>query len=156
MTREIGLMIAPYVPFFLLLLLGLVAGSIAANKHERSLSEREQALGEFLLTTIEHPTGSHGALVTGSTVIAFDFFRRIAIVLRKLIGGRFGMHERMMDRARREALLRMAESAKDQGAASVHNIRLINSNLGSSTSAMGGCEVLAYGTAVWEAAQDKQ
>lgn len=151
MTREIGLMIAPYLPFFALLLLGLVAGSIAANKHERSLQEREQALGNFMLTTIEHPDGSDGRLVTGSTVIAFDFFRRLAIVLRKLVGGRFRIHERMMDRARREAILRMAEQAKDQGANAVHNIRLLNTNLGHSGSAMGGCEVLAYGTAVWDA-----
>ena len=142
--------LAGYLPFLMLLLLGLVAGSIAANRHERSLRERETALAGMLLTTLPNPVGSSAALVTGSTVIAFDFFRRIAIVLRKLVGGRFRMHERMMDRARREAVLRMAESARAQGAASVHNIRLISSNLGSSQSAMGGCEVLAYGTAVWD------
>ena len=55
-----------------------------------------------------------------------------------------------MDRARREAILRMAEQARNQGASAVHNIRLLNSNLGHSGSAMGGCEVLAYGTAVWD------
>jgi uncharacterized protein YbjQ (UPF0145 family) len=144
------LYLLPYLPFFLLLLLGLVTGTVAVKRHEKSLAEREKALGDFVLTTVERPEGVNAALVTGSTVIAFDFFRRIAIVLRKVIGGRFRMHERMMERARREALLRMAEKAKDQGASSVHNIRLINSNLGHSGSAMGGCEVLAYGTAVWD------
>jgi uncharacterized protein YbjQ (UPF0145 family) len=59
------------------------------------------------------------------------------------------MHETLMMRARREAVLRMAETAKSNGAVAVHNIRLVSSNLGNSSSAMGGCEVVAYGTAVW-------
>ena len=139
-----------YGPFLLLLLLGLTVGTAAVKRHERDLAAREAALQGFPLTTLGKPTGSRGALVTGSTVIAFDFFRRIAIALRKFIGGRFHMHERMMSRARREALLRMAESARAQGASGVHNIRLVSSNLGNSTSAMGGCEVMAYGTAVWD------
>jgi uncharacterized protein YbjQ (UPF0145 family) len=46
-------------------------------------------------------------------------------------------------------VLRMAETAKSNGAVAVHNIRLVSSNLGNSSSAMGGCEVVAFGTAVW-------
>ena len=143
-------LLLPYVPFLLLLLLGITAGSVAANRHERDLAAREAALTDLLLTNLSEPAGSRAALVTGSTVIAFDFFRRVAVMLRKLVGGRFHMHQRMMDRARREAIMRMAESARAQGAAAVHNIRLVSSNLGSSESAMGGCEVMAYGTAVWD------
>ncbi|GHA96121.1 hypothetical protein GCM10009069_18860 [Algimonas arctica] len=136
-------------PFVALLLIGLTFGTLAQRRHLAQLDQREAELGDFMLTTLEHAPGRHGALVTGSTVVAFDFFRRIAILLRKIIGGRFRMHETMMMRARREAMLRMAESAKAQGAVAVHNIRLVSSNLGNSGSAMGGCEVVAYGTAVW-------
>lgn len=136
-------------PFVALLLIGLTFGTLAQRRHLAQLESRESELGDFMLTTLDHAQGSHGALVTGSTVVAFDFFRRIAILLRKIIGGRFRMHETMMMRARREAMLRMAESAKAQGAVAVHNIRLVSSNLGNSGSAMGGCEVVAYGTAVW-------
>ena len=139
-----------YLPLILLLLLGITAGTVAARKHERSLAARETASADMLLTTLGHPSGSRGELVTGSVVIAFDFFRRIAVVMRKLIGGRFVMHGRMMDRARREAILRMVDSARTQGATGVHNIRIVSSNLGNSQSAMGGVEVLAYGTAVWD------
>lgn len=136
-------------PFIALLLIGLAFGSRAQRRHIADLDKREAALGPFLLTTLGHMDGRHGTLVTGSTVVAFDFFRRIAVVLRKIIGGRFYMHEAMMMRARREAILRMAENAQSQGASAVHNIRLVNSNLGNSGSAMGGCEVVAYGTAIW-------
>ncbi|MGJ8558793.1 MAG: YbjQ family protein [Litorimonas sp.] len=136
-------------PFVALLIIGFGFGTLAQRRHIAQLDRREAALGDFMLTTLEHAQGRHGELVTGSTVVAFDFFRRIAIMLRKIIGGRFHMHEAMMMRARREAMLRMAEDAKAQGAVSVHNIRLMSSNIGNSGSAMGGCEVVAYGTAVW-------
>lgn len=136
-------------PFMALLFIGLAFGMLAQRRHIADLDKREAALGPFMLTTLEHVEGTHGELVTGSTVVAFDFFRRIAVVLRKIVGGRFRMHEAMMTRARREAVLRMAEDAQAKGATSVHNIRLVSANLGHSGSAMGGCEIVAYGTAIW-------
>ena len=136
-------------PFVALIILGLTVGSIVQNRHIKQLDARAAALGGFILSNMKYADGSHGELVTGSTVVAYDFFRRIAVLLRKIIGGRFRMHEVMMMRARREAVLRMAEDAQARGAVSVHNIRLVTSNLGDSGSALGGCEVLAYGTAVW-------
>lgn len=139
----------PLGPFFALLLIGFAFGTIAQRRHIAQLEQRETELGSFLLTTLGHADGSHGELVTGSTVVAYDFFRRIAVGLRKIVGGRFRMHETLMMRARREAVLRMAETAKSNGAVAVHNIRLVSSNLGNSSSAMGGCEVVAFGTAVW-------
>ena len=137
------------LPFLVLLLVGIIFGTLATKRHLADLERREAELGGFLITNLGHAEGSRGTLVTGSTVVAYDFFRRIAVFFRKLIGGRFKMHENFMDRARREAILRMAESARAQGATSVHNIRLVSSNLGDNTSAAGGCEVVAYGTAVW-------
>lgn len=136
-------------PVIALFLIGLTVGTILQRRHYRSLEQREAALGSFLLTNVGITSTQPGELVTGSTVVAYDFFRRVAILLRKMIGGRFSMHEAFMERARREAILRMAESAKNRGATSVHNIRLVSTNLGDSNSAMGGCEVLAYGTAIW-------
>ncbi len=140
----------PLIATLALMALGLTTGTIAARRQERDQDAREAELGEFVLSTVSRAQGSRGRLVTGSTVVGFDYFRRIALVLRKLVGGRFRMHENMMMRARREAVLRMAETARADGASGVCNIRLVSSNLASSSSAMGGCEVLAYGTAVWD------
>lgn len=147
---DLWLYILPYLPVLVLFGVGLLFGTLAARRHERDLARRENALDGFLLTNLGRPAGSRGELVSGSTVIAYDFFRRIAVVLKNLIGGRFRMHEAMMRRARREAVLRMAEDARARGASSVHNIRLVSSNLGANDSALGGCEVMAYGTAVWD------
>ena len=148
---ELGLsLLLTFGPLIALFVIGLVFGTLTQRQHYRSLEQREAALKPFLLLNIGVPSARRGELVTGSTVVAYDFFRRVAIVLRKLIGGRFSMHERFIERARREAILRMAESAKARGATAVYNIRLVSANLGDSNSAMGGCEVLAYGTAIWE------
>lgn len=136
-------------PFLVLILIGIIFGTVAQRRHIAELAQREQALGPMLLTNMGVREGGHSELVTGSTVVAYDFFRRIAVLFRKLIGGRFRMHEMFMMRARREAVLRMAEDAKERGAIAIHNIRLVSSNLGDNTNALGGCEVVAYGTAVW-------
>ncbi|MGB6231472.1 MAG: heavy metal-binding domain-containing protein [Litorimonas sp.] len=146
---ELASVLFGFVPFLLLLLIGVSFGTIAQKRHLAELDRREAEMDGMVLTTLGHADGQRGELVTGSTVVAYDFFRRIAIVLRKLIGGRFRMHERFMERARREAILRMAEEARTRGASAVHNIRLVSANLGDSNNATGGCEIVAYGTAVW-------
>ena len=132
------------------MLLGFTTGTIIARRQERDHDAREAELGDFRLSTLSRAQGTRGSLVIGSTVVGFDYFRRVALLLRKFFGGRFRMHENMMRRARREAVLRMAETARAEGASGVCNIRLVSSNLASSSSAMGGCEVMAYGTAVWD------
>lgn len=150
MYSLIDALLLAFGPFLALLLIGYGFGTVAQQRHLQSLDRREAALGPLLLTNIEAGPAAKGELVIGSTVVAYDFFRRIAVILRNLIGGRFRMHEMMMMRARREAILRMAETAQSRGVVAVHNVRLVTSNLGANSTSMGGCEVLAYGTAIWE------
>lgn len=60
-------------------------------------------------------------------------------------------HEPLLDRARREAMLRMTEEARSQGYDAVYNVRLETSRLASSRGdgkGTAGIEMLAYGTAV--------
>lgn len=122
--------------------------------HLRSLSRREKALAVMLVTdlkTIHDPTGvEHAQLVMGDAVIATDFFKSFASQLRNLVGGQVRSVETLMVRARREAILRMLEQARDLGATEVHNVRLETSNV---MSRGGGrkafaAEVFAFGTAV--------
>ena len=87
-------------------------------------------------------------LVQGSAVISIDYFKRLLAGLRNLVGGRISAYESLLDRARREALLRMKESAPD--ASMIINVRLENAAIGMSAQQgnLGSVEVLAYGTAV--------
>jgi uncharacterized protein YbjQ (UPF0145 family) len=91
------------------------------------------------------------ALVTGIAVVSIDYFKYVAASLRNFFGGRVTSYESLLDRARREALLRMKDAARARGATVIVNARLeISSVSGFDTGARGArsAEVLAYGTAL--------
>ena len=71
----------------------------------------------------------------------------VPVVTRGLVGGRVSAYESLVDRARREALLRMKGQAR--GALEVACTRITTSNLGP-----GSVEAIAYGTAVFPAGAD--
>jgi uncharacterized protein YbjQ (UPF0145 family) len=57
-------------------------------------------------------------------------------------------YEKMMERARREALIRMQREAKRLGADAIYNTRVEFSAVGQRPNKICGAELLAYGTAV--------
>ena len=54
-------------------------------------------------------------LVNGSTVVSNDYFKRLLAILRNIFGGRVKAYESLLDRARREAVLRMKDEAHSSG-----------------------------------------
>jgi uncharacterized protein YbjQ (UPF0145 family) len=82
-------------------------------------------------------------------VVSVDYFKRFLAGLRMFFGGRVKSYESLLDRGRREALLRCKEAARAQGYQAVINVRLETSRLASSNRdgrATAGVEVLAFGT----------
>ena len=67
-------------------------------------------------------------MVCGSAVISIDYFKRILAGLRNIFGGTVKSYETLIDRARREALLRMKEKADD--ATMIINVRIETSTIG--------------------------
>jgi uncharacterized protein YbjQ (UPF0145 family) len=145
-------------PFFqiaipiVIVVLAFFTGSMAERRHYASIREREsKSLSLPLLVTRQVPRAENVAssrLVTGSVVISVDAFKRMLAGLRGLVGGRVGAYESLIDRARREALLRMKADA--HGADLVVNVRLETSTVGRTTDdgSVGSVEALAYGTAI--------
>ncbi len=140
---------------FLLVGVGYAIGRWREQSHLKSLAVREEALGHIVVTDLkalaDPETASSGCLVMGEAVIATDYFKSIATQLRNLIGGEMKSMQSLVDRARREAIVRMLEQADRAGAAEVHNVRLETSNIRSATSrkkAAISVEMLAFGTAV--------
>ncbi len=141
--------------FLLLLCVGYGAGSWAEKRHYRSIEQREQELLKMPVVTAEgsFPPGrvKRAELVTGSAVISIDYFKRLLAILRNLFGGRVKSYESLVDRARREAILRMKEQARQQGAGMVVNMRLETSTIGQQANKkgqVGSIEAIAYGTAI--------
>lgn len=139
--------------FLALLALGYSAGTWAEKRHYRSIAEREQATSNLSAVTMksvaipEHKILS-ARLVYGSAVISVDYFKRILASLRNIFGGKVKSYESLLDRARREALLRMKAMAGD--ATVIVNVRIETAAVGkqSKRKNIGCLEAMAYGTAL--------
>ena len=143
------------VLFVMLLAVGYGCGSLAERRHYASIAQRENEQLDFQAMTIEPRLGIKDVhksfLVQGSAVISIDYFKRLLAVLRNIFGGRVKAYESLVDRARREATLRMKEQALAQGADIVVNLRLETSTIGNSANRknrVGSVEAIAYGTAI--------
>ncbi len=97
--------------FAALFAIGYLAGRWNESRHYKSIRRREQELAGVLLFSNRFPpfaSGRHDThLVAGSVVIADDYFKKVVAGLYSLVGGRVRSYESLLDRARREAVLRM-------------------------------------------------
>ena len=145
--------------FLGLLVLGYVAGRRSEARHIADLRARERLTAWLPAVTLKKVPGLDDAadaqLVAGSVVVGIDYFKRFVAGLRGLVGGRVDGYAILMDRGRREAILRMKEAALAQGFDAVIRVRLETSTLASQAgngNGTAGVEMLAYGTGVrWAA-----
>ena len=144
---------ADLIVFLVLLGFGYGFGQYFERRHYRSIRKREAELKDLLLiqTKIIPPDYFNNYdtfLVNGSVVISVDYFKRFVAGLRNLIGGRVTPYETLIDRARREAILRMKEEAQASGADAILNIKYeMCSIYKGRRNKIGSVEALAYGTA---------
>lgn len=138
-------------PVWLPLICGII-GTITERRHFRSIHERERATAAVPvipspLSDDSRPVAS-AHLVTGTMVVAPDSFRRFIAGVRKIFGGRLRSYESLLDRARREAILRMKEQAPTADA--IVNFRMETSKIGGMQQKQSiiAIEVLAFGTAL--------
>lgn len=132
-----------------LLTVGFVVGGMIEKAHLRKVKERERTFLNLPAVTAQkfledNSEISYATLVYGSVVISSDFFKDFVAGLKTLFGGRLTTYESLLDRARREAVLRMKEKAMD--ADIIINTRVETSEIGSDKGI--SVEVIAYGTAI--------
>ena len=135
-----------------LVVVGYLAGRGIELRHYASIRKREAALQHVVaLSTRFVPAGvsvDETQLVTGSVVVSSDYFKSFVGGIRNLIGGRFRGYETLLERARREAMLRMKQEALLCGSTLVVAVRFHTTRVAASTTP--SVEVMAYGTAVWQ------
>lgn len=137
-----------------LLILGYAVGKTRELAHLRSLAQREAAYAPLVtVTNLKRlPDGLRAAdafLCVGNVVIANDYWKTWVAGLKHIIGGRLRTLETLVERGRREAILRMVEAARQRGATHVLNVRLATSTIvRGQRDRAGGIEVLAYGTGI--------
>ena len=138
----------------LLLCVAYFSGRAVERRHYASIREREvrwRSLPAITFRSVPPDWQVFGSsLVTGNVVVSVDYFKRFLAGLRMIFGGRVKAYESLLDRARREALLRLKENAVENGYHALINVRLETSRMANARGSEGaaGVEVLAYGTAL--------
>lgn len=137
----------------LLLVLGLIVGGVLERSHFASIRKREETLIALPVfptrTTDSDRVVENSELVVSSVVISLDYFKRFLAFFRNIFGGRVRSYESLLDRAKREAILRLKEQVATSDA--IINLRIQTSTISSVHSrnkGIGGIEVIAYGTAI--------
>lgn len=140
---------------YLLPVLGLIffgfIGAYVEKKHYASIRAREAATATLPIMaarTLEADRAVADArLVVVEVMISHDYFKRYLAQLRNFFGGRIRSYDTLMDRARREALLRLKEQSP--GASIIANLRLETVCISTQTkNAVVGVSIVAYGTAI--------
>ncbi|MGH1428799.1 MAG: YbjQ family protein [Arenicella sp.] len=141
----------------ILLCVGYLVGTYREKTHYKSILKREKKLKNILLfDTKTVPAELHatteiigGELVQGHVVVSVDYFKRFVAGLRKLFGGRLRSYESLLDRARREAVLRMKTQARRQGSNMIFNVKFETASISKGAgNRIGSVEVYVYGSAV--------
>lgn len=141
--------------FILLIVLGLVFGQIAERRHFKSILQREQKTVGIPVTTGKALPSSlknaRSELVSGNVVVSLDYFKKFVAAVKSLFGGQLRSYETLLERARREAILRMKESAIRAGGSIILNVRVETASIyrfSENRYSVGSVEVFAYGTAI--------
>lgn len=135
--------------FMVFLGCGYVFGQLAEKKHYKSIVKREQLSNNLPVIASKYPPEFNPyqqQLIAGSVVIASDYFKSFTAGLINIFGGHVTPFESLLDRGRREAILRMKHEAQLLNADYVFNIKLETTRI--ATGRLGAIEVLAYGTAL--------
>lgn len=102
---------------------------------------------EVIVATTDHVPGYEVervlGLVWGASIKARHLGKDIKMAFKHLVGGELTDYAEMMEDARRTALNRMIEHARQLGADAVLNVRVTTSMV-----VTGAAEVIIYGTAV--------
>lgn len=134
--------------FIVLLALGYGFGQAAEKRHYRKITAAEVKFNSLPAIASRYPPeqGSYQQqLVVGSVVIAGDYFKTAMAGLVNFLGGSVVSYESLLDRGRREAVIRMKEQASALNAELIFNVKFETSSVGGRGPSI---EVLAYGTAL--------
>lgn len=140
--------------FIALLLVGFFAGRWAERRHFASIQARERQTAAVPIFNIrasqDLPAGGEACLFVGSVVIAGDYYKVVSGLVATLIGGAMPEYESLLERGRREAILRMKEAAIAWGATHILNVRLESISLDGNwnNNSLLSIEVMAYGTGI--------
>jgi uncharacterized protein YbjQ (UPF0145 family) len=141
MEQYFGL-IAGLVFVLFMLGLGFFVGGATERAHFNRLDRREAEQSDFFVTQLKTFPGiaSDGPppqAFFGEAIIASDYLKNFIGGLRKFFGGEMGSYQKLLERARREALLRIIEEARASGYNAMCNVRFESADIGGNNTTAG-------------------
>ncbi|UUM28920.1 YbjQ family protein [Acinetobacter colistiniresistens] len=134
------------VLFLILFAVGWGFGRHIEQKHLRELEQKEKQFAHIRIDTNRFvQTTARGQMISSNVVISHDYFKYVLATIRNFFGGRLVSYESVVERARREAVIRLKQEADAMGANQIMGVRLSTTELGMQG---GMVEVFAYGTAI--------
>ena len=129
--------------------IGWYFGSRTERRHLQQLAQQEARLAYIRVGSrrLEVREQQRGQLVMANVVISHDYFKFVWAQIHSFFGGNLKTYESLLERARREALLRLKQEAEQLGASEILAVRFSVSAI----AGQGSVEVLAYGTAIYQA-----
>jgi uncharacterized protein YbjQ (UPF0145 family) len=117
------------ITLIIILTICYFTGKSIEKNHYKKIKERELLLIKkpyisFEKNFLVNKEVQSAQLVASTVVIGCDAFRAFLANLRNFMGGHVPTYEALLDRARREALLRIREAALRQGADIVINVKV--------------------------------
>ncbi len=144
-------LILQIIIFAILFSVGFGFGRYNERKHFRYLDEQEQRLVYIRVNNSRFAVSEYsGQMISSNVVISHDYFKYAIANVQNMLGGRLTSYESVVERARREAIVRLKLEAEKIGATQIMGIRLSTTELGMQG---GMVEVFAYGTAIQQPAQ---
>ncbi|NHB65278.1 heavy metal-binding domain-containing protein [Acinetobacter sp. YWS30-1] len=139
-------LIIQIVIFAILFSVGFGFGRFNERKHLQYLDEQEQRLAYIRVNNSRFIESTFpGHMISSNVVISHDYFKYAIANVQNMLGGRLTSYESVVERARREAIVRLKLEAEKMGADQIMGIRLSTTELGMQG---GMVEVFAYGTAI--------
>ncbi len=128
-----------------LVTVGYFVGASREAQHYQDIKIREEHLQKISLRSDKKISKEmiDGKLVSASVVVANDYFKMVATSVRSFFGGEVRSQESLLDRARREAMLRLKAKASTWGAKEIIGFRMETSKIDNA-----GVEIFVYGTAI--------
>lgn len=116
----------------LLIILGLlvvtsISWTLFEKKHLKWIIKREEELKDIVVLSkndLKNFEARGWWLLSSWVVFSIDYFRQFIFMFINFFGGRVTMYESAMDRARREAILRVKKQAKDYGFNCIADLRV--------------------------------
>ncbi len=134
-------------------------GVWVTRRHEADLAQRELAVAHILIHNSgrlqDATTGPHPPMmITSEVTLGVDHFRGFLGQWKSLFGGQVRSYQMVLDRARREVVMRMLEQANEMGYTALANLRIDFADISGSALTRrkaADISVLATGTAYFVA-----